>query len=168
LEQGNRIRYRPVDECHLTYLRAMGINSSVVVPILHHQELWGLIVSHHVEPRPIAEDDLQLVQLLADQVSIAIAQATLLQATQQKQAREATINQVAALLHAQPSIEVQAALEATVSALNGCGGRLYIGAKHNSIMGNLHNSDSQLFTCGEQPLPIQSEFSDILEEHPRW
>lgn len=168
LESGNPIRYRPVDECHLTYLRAMGINSSVVVPILHHQELWGLIVSHHVETRPISEDDLQLVQLLADQVSIAIAQATLLQATQQKQAREATINQVAALLHAQPSIEVQAALEATVTALNGCGGRLYIGAKHNSILGNLNNSDSQLFTFAEQPLPIQSEFSDILEEHPQW
>lgn len=168
LEGGNSIRYRPVDECHLTYLKAMGINSSVVVPILHHQELWGLIVSHHVEPRPISEDDLQLVQLLADQVSIAIAQATLLQATQQKQAREATINQVAALLHAQPSIEVQAALEATVTALNGCGGRLYIGAKHNSMMDNLDNSVSQLFTFGEQPLPVQSESSNILEEHPQW
>ncbi len=167
-EARNSIRYRAVDECHLTYLTAMGINSSVVVPILHQQELWGLIVSHNVETRRISDDDLQLVQLLANQVSIAIAQATLLQATQQQQAREATINQVATLLHAQPSIEVQAALEATITALNGCGGRLYIGAKHNSMMGNLDNSGSQIFTSGEQPLPVKSEFSDILEEHPQW
>jgi light-regulated signal transduction histidine kinase (bacteriophytochrome) len=165
---GGSIRYRAVDECHLTYLIAMGINASVVVPILHHQELWGLIVSHNVETRPISEEDLQLVQLLADQVSIAIAQATLLQATQQQQAREATINRVATLLHAQPSIEVQAALEATVQALGGSGGRLYIGAKHNARTGVRDNSDNQLFIDGDQPLPLEIDASDLLEEHPLW
>ncbi|MEB3828922.1 GAF domain-containing sensor histidine kinase [Phormidium sp. CCY1219] len=164
---GDDIHYRPVDPCHLTYLRAMGVNSSLVVPILHQQSLWGLIVSHNVEPRAISEDDLQLVQLVADQVSVAIAQATLLEATRAQQAREATINRVATLLHAQPTIEVQAALEATVAALSGCGGRLYIAAKH-STGGDDLDSAWELFTVGEQPTAIASAESQPLEAHPLW
>lgn len=144
------IDYHPLDPCHSEYLNAMGVASSLVVPISLESDwqtgtarpipqLWGLLVSHHSEPRPIAPDDLDLVQMVADRVSIAIAQSTLLSQARAKSQRELTINRISTLLHAQPTVELQAALEATVDALQGIGGRLYLKA------------DRQLFVCGEQP-----------------
>lgn len=144
------IDYRPLDPCHLDYLNAMGVASSLVVPISLESDLqtgtarplpqlWGLLVSHHSEPRPISPDDLDVVQMVADRVSIAIAQSTLLSQARAKSQRELTINRISTLLHAQPTVELQAALQATVDALQGIGGRLYLKA------------DRQLFVCGEQP-----------------
>uniref|UniRef100_A0ACD5GMZ2 GAF domain-containing protein n=1 Tax=Desertifilum tharense IPPAS B-1220 TaxID=1781255 RepID=A0ACD5GMZ2_9CYAN len=72
------VRYAPVDPCHIEYLTAMGVSSSLVVPILHHNQLWGLLACHHRTPKTHSETDLKIVQLLVDQVSIAIAQADLL------------------------------------------------------------------------------------------
>jgi light-regulated signal transduction histidine kinase (bacteriophytochrome) len=154
------IDYRPLNSCHLEYLHAMGVVSSLVVPISLESDLamgttnrtprlWGLLVSHHSEPRPIALEDLDLVQMVADRVSIAIAQSTLLSQARSKSQRELTINQISTLLHAQPTVELQAALDATVTALQGIGGRLYL------------CTDRQLFACGEQPQladPLQLEW----------
>ena len=146
-------RFRPVDPCHVEYLTAMNVQSSLVVPILYDCRLWGLLVSHHSLPQRMTEESLQVLQSIADQVSIAIAQATLLQATRLQAQQEATINRVATLLQSMTEIQVQEALEQTVSALEGVGGRIYIAP--------------QLFVCGKQPL-----FSDQLpvpiEEHPDW
>lgn len=132
------IRFRPVDPCHVEYLTAMNVQSSLVVPILYDCRLWGLLVSHHSLPQRMTEESLQVLQSIADQVSIAIAQATLLQATRLQAQQEATINRVATLLQSMTEIQVQEALEQTVSALEGVGGRIYIAP--------------QLFICGKQPL----------------
>ena len=40
-----QIRYSPVDPCHSEYLAAMSVASSLVIPILHQNQLWGLLVS---------------------------------------------------------------------------------------------------------------------------
>lgn len=178
----SNIIYRPLDPCHANYLKAMGVSSSIVVPIflstelVNHQDnnlekLWGLLVSHNVEPFEFSAEHLEVLQQVSDQVSIAIAQSTLLTQAREQQQREATINQIATLLHAKPSIEFQAALEATVKALSGIGGRLYITANHglvseaasnlnsnlesnlnSNLESNLNsNLNSSLFTCGQQP-----------------
>ncbi|CAD5975393.1 Phytochrome-like protein cph2 [Planktothrix tepida] len=163
------IDYRTLDPCHQAYLTAMGVEASLVVPILLHPlnpvssekpKLWGLLVSHHAEPQPISESDIHLVQLLVDQLAIAIAQANLLSETQQQAQQEATINTVVSLLHERPTIELLAALEATVKALQGVGGRLYIqpNAPHSP----------EVFTWGKQPHPPAGIPSGILEEHPLW
>jgi light-regulated signal transduction histidine kinase (bacteriophytochrome) len=144
------IDYRPLDSCHLEYLHAMGVVSSLVVPISLESDLavgtanrtprlWGLLVSHHSQPRPITLEDLDIVQMVADRVSIAIAQSTLLSQARAKSQRELTVNQISTLLHAQPTVELQAALDAAVAALQGIGGRLYL------------STDRKLFVCGEQP-----------------
>ncbi|MEA5499252.1 GAF domain-containing sensor histidine kinase [Limnoraphis robusta] len=160
------INYRSVDPCHIAYLRAMGVQSSLVIPILYQntqqsdRQLWGLLVSHHAEPREITASQLQLVQLIVDQLSVAIKQSTLLTYTRQQARREALINRVSFLLHQQPTIQLQAALEATVEALQGVGGRLYICTSENRT--------SELWTWGEQPTMPEWELSPILEEHPLW
>ncbi len=160
------IKYRSVDPCHIAYLKAMGVQSSLVIPIFHQEslesnrQLWGLLVSHHAEPWEISAPQLQFVQLIVDQLSIAIKQSTLLSYTRQQASREATINQIASLLHQQPTIQLQNALEATVQALEGVGGRLYICASEAQT--------SEVWTCGEQPTMPEWESSPILEEHPLW
>lgn len=201
------IRYRSVDTCHATYLRAMGVQSSVVVPILcdlseqeipdhleisqsgtqnlkSQTELWGLLVSHHCESHRISETDLQLVQLVVDQISIAISHSNLLGQTREQAFREAKVNRVATLLHGQPTIQLKAALEATVKDLQGAGGRVYfnknqkIKDKNISATGinpeviNFSEDDLpasfELFTCGEQPSLPKWEKEIPIEEHPLW
>ncbi len=151
------IRFRPVDECHIEYLTSMGVQSSLVVPILHHDQLWGLLVSHHSLPRQVTERELQIVQLVADQLSIAIAQSTLLEQTRARAAQETTINRVAKLLHSMTEMQLQQALELTVSGLQGAGGRVYIFPQ------NLQE-EAQLFVSGEWVNKDEEKF----EEHPTW
>ncbi|MFP5270123.1 GAF domain-containing protein [Coleofasciculus sp.] len=161
------IHYRPVDACHVKYLQAMGIQSSMVLPIVHYdiqaqqaqKRLWGLLVSHHVKPRSISQRELQIVQSVVDQVSIAIAQSNLLSQTRQQHRIEATINRVSTLLHSLPTIQLQAALKETVNALGSSGGRLYIAPDRV-------NPRAECLICGTQPAFGDGDSQTTLEEHP--
>ncbi len=166
---GEDIRYRPVDPCHVAYLTAMGVKSSLVVPILHQDMrtqaeepiLWGLLVSHHAEPRAVTESELQVVQQVADQVSIAIAQSELLRQARSQAEKEASINQIAGLLHTLPTLQLQAALERAVTLMQGSGGRLYAFEPHAP-------SSFTLAICGSQPqMPGQTE-PWVIEQSPMW
>ncbi|MEC4816463.1 MAG: GAF domain-containing protein [Scytonema sp. PMC 1069.18] len=162
-QKNSDIYYRDVDPCHLKYLKAMGVQSSLVVPILHYNlaersptpHLWGLLVSHHSEPRTISPEELRVVQQVADQVAIAIAQSHLLAQTREEKNREATINQITTLLHALPTVQLQKALELTIAAFQGSGGRLYI------------EQSGEVYTWGDQPIfpPFQDS---LIEHHPVW
>ena len=210
------MHYRSLDPCHTAYLMAMGVQSSFIVPILHrrsvsqnsktdiceapacvtryepkndrqtHIELWGLLVSHHSTPRNISSTDLDVVQLVADQLSIAIGHSLLLQQTRSQAAREATVSRITALLYGQANIQLQQALEATVTALGGSGGRLYlnppkingeklsaagidrgfpIAASDRTAPGD---ATFELFKTGEQPKLPKWETVRAIEAHPLW
>jgi light-regulated signal transduction histidine kinase (bacteriophytochrome) len=180
------IRYRAVDRCHAEYLTAMGVKSSLVVPILHYDmgvqepklQLWGLLVSHHTEHRGILERELDFIQQVVDQVSIAIAQSTLLSQAREKAQREATINKVSALLHTSPNIQLQAALEETIAVFGAVGGRLYI-TTPNTHPESENPLDVEVFTWGVQPslrretgkpgeLPQSFIANQYIEQHPCW
>lgn len=151
------VRYSPADPCHLEYLKAMGVKSSVVLPILHQKKLWGLLAIHNREPRYFSEAELQIVQLLVDQISIAIAQAELLIEARHRAFQEQTLNQISQLLHCPllPGRVRQLVLEATVKALEGSGGRLYIVPEPMEAI-------AQIYQWGIQP--------DLahLEQHHQW
>lgn len=156
------ILQRTVDPCHVKYLTAMGVMSSLVVPIFHQQHFWGLIASHHSQQRQFREEELQLVQLVADQLAIAIAQSQLLFQTQSHLQQQTLINQITPLLHSpRPMAKIlQLVLEKIVNALQGCGGRLYLTA-------TAKNSPT-LYTYGNQPTPSHPETPDWLEQHSFW
>ena len=223
LATDDNIYYRTLDPCHRAYLMAMGVQSSVIVPILHrrsgltnsktdtcespecltrydaenssqtHIELWGLLVSHHSISRKIYQTDLEVIQLVVDQLSIAIAHSILLQQTRSQTALEATVSRIATLLYGQADIQLQQALEATVTAMQGSGGRLYISHPKTSpeqlstpkIDGELQivtnhqistltsttdSADSafELFATGEQPILPDWEKASAIEAHPLW
>jgi light-regulated signal transduction histidine kinase (bacteriophytochrome) len=154
---------RPVDPCHVDYLTQMGVQSSLVVPIIYQQELWGLLISHHAEPREITSEDLQVVQMLADQLSLAITQASLLSQVQEQQQREAIINQIATLLHAPlaPEQILHNVLEQAVKASGSSGGRLYLTSPDEVL-------PAHLYTYGNQPTSSEVEHPDFLENHSLW
>ncbi|MBE9127358.1 MULTISPECIES: EAL domain-containing protein [unclassified Coleofasciculus] len=134
------------DSHHQDYLTAMGVCSSLVVPIWHQTHLWGLLVAHHRQSQHFDERELQIVQLLVDQVSIAIAQADLLERARLQADREAKLHQISTCLHSPLEVTKirQLAIEEAVKALQGSGGRLY-------ITGNPTGKPTQLYTTGEQP-----------------
>ncbi|BDA72614.1 hypothetical protein RIVM261_009210 [Rivularia sp. IAM M-261] len=154
----NDIWFRHVDPCHIEYLISMGVNSSVVVPILHRQQLWGLLVSHHSVPRNVTERELQVLQLVADQLSIAVGQSTLLQQTRILAQQEATINRVAKLLHSMTEMQLQQALELAVSGLQASGGRVYIAPQKP-------NEEAQIYSCGSGSI-LNEDYCDWLTTQP--
>ncbi|MEI6429747.1 MAG: GAF domain-containing protein [Pseudanabaena sp. ELA607] len=200
------IRYRPVDLCHLEYMRAMGVYASIVVPIViessksyndtlpslkSNEHLWGLLVSHHAEPRAVKLEELELIQSVVDQVSIAITQSVLLKHVQEQAQQEAYINRITTLLHVTSTIDLHSALTETVSIFQGVGGRLYLpkhilrwehnlGNKINSMEQNSAESQTvdlpyekvlknrELYTIGIQPDEIEDGTGRYIEENLIW
>ncbi|MDY7012210.1 MAG: GAF domain-containing protein [Cyanobacteriota bacterium] len=172
------IRYRPVDPCHLEYLTAMGVRSSVVVPIVleganlasdaplpslgANQRLWGLLVSHHSESRAVAEEELDLIQSVVGQVSIAIAQSILLERVREQATQEANVNRVTSILYNPSTIQLQAALEETVAIFQGSGGRLYLSRRNET------QQPVEIFTCGSQPERLDRGEGRPIEENRLW
>ncbi|MFW6295683.1 MAG: GAF domain-containing protein, partial [Halothece sp.] len=140
------IDYGPVDPCHQEYLKAMGVSFSIVFPIVLENQLWGLLVCHHSVPVCISQRQMQIVQLLVDQISIAIAQSQLLQRATEQAKQEAVLHKISSLLYSSSSFDLiqQTVLEEISEALNANGGRLYLKPLQN-------HSTSQLYTHGVQP-----------------
>ncbi|MBG1244323.1 GAF domain-containing protein [Nostoc sp. NZL] len=172
------IRYRSVDSCHIEYLTAMGVKSSVVAPIIYQDQLWGLLVSHNSEVHLISKYELEAVQMVVDQLSVAIAQSTLLTQVRKTAERQAIINRIATLLHALPTIVLQPALEAAVAAFNGVGGRLCIRNEAFDFQnGNVTslteclipgNTCIKLYICGQQPVMPEQTIYPLIEQYSVW
>ena len=156
------ILQRPVDPCHVEYLTKIGVQSSLVVPILHVQNLWGLLVSHHAQPKAFSQKQLQLVQIVADQVAIAISQSHLLSQARERARQETIINQISTLLHSPLQIQeiLQLALEKIVRVVKGSGGRLFLNTTST-------RSEVELYTYGEQPV-LSNGNPALLERYPFW
>ncbi len=169
-QEENDIRYRPLDPCHAEYLTAMGVKSSVIVPIVLEEvstgkkqsssnsdaQLWGLVACHHSESRNVTEDELQFIQAVVDQVGVAIAQSILLERVRSQAKQEANINRVTELLYTNRTVKTQTTLEEAVATFNGSGGRLYLLADEHE--------PREIYTYGKQPDFISAE-NRVVEEN---
>jgi PAS domain S-box-containing protein len=84
-EQG-RIRYieniytSNLAQCHIDLLAKFQVKANLVVPILEGENLWGLLIAHQCSAsRQWQQVELQLLNMLATQVGIAIQKSTLFQ-----------------------------------------------------------------------------------------
>jgi PAS domain S-box-containing protein len=86
------VRNAGIAQWYLQLLENLQIRANLLVPIFKGTELWGLLVAHHcAAPRQWQSAEIELVDRLASQVSIAIQQADLFvraqtELTQRKQA----------------------------------------------------------------------------------
>jgi light-regulated signal transduction histidine kinase (bacteriophytochrome) len=168
------LRYRPVDPCHVEYLTAMGVQSTLVIPILHQDQLWGLLVTHTVEPKLFTDSQLQAVQMVVDLLMVAIAQSILTEKACQQAEREATLNRIGRLLHSLSTIELQTALEDAIGAFQGAGGRLWINAKSLDSSqtacseAKLPSRRVRLYKAGDQPIMPESAPFPLIEQYHAW
>jgi signal transduction histidine kinase len=107
-----------------------------------------------------------------DQLSLAVGQSALLEHARQKAQREATTNQINYLLHVLPASELKAALEETVKAFGGIGGRLFI--RENAFDGKLGQSQGndrpieRLYDYGCQPILHERAQPRQIEDYHGW
>jgi len=154
------IKHDEISPCLVETLQQLGVKSKLVVPILHKEELWGLMIVHQCgQSRQWQLWEMELLQQLSTHVAIAIAQANLLSQTWQQVQYEATINRISRLLHSPLNVAVvrQTVLDEIVQALGGIGGRLYITADSTGQL-------AQLYTSGEQPARAQLEESQYWQQ----
>lgn len=88
-----------IQPCHADFLRQFQVRASIVVPIIQPDGLWGLLIAHHCRhPRQWSKEEIQLLKQLANQVAIAIQQASLYQQTQlelaERQRAESALQQL--------------------------------------------------------------------------
>jgi light-regulated signal transduction histidine kinase (bacteriophytochrome) len=158
--------FRPLDPCHREYLTTMGVKAGISAPIFHHDQLWGLLVAHHAQPHELTLDQLQGVQIVVDQLSVAIAQAAHFQMIQAKAEHKTILNRIASQLNCLEQLDLQTALEVAVTAFKGSGGRLLWQSSALAAAGSEPSGlqpRSHLYTCGSQPL--QSHLADPLLEN---
>jgi light-regulated signal transduction histidine kinase (bacteriophytochrome)/CheY-like chemotaxis protein len=176
---GAELQYRSVDPCHVEYLRAMGVKSSLVVPIViegkntsqlpslqPEEQLWGLLVSHHADRRDVTETELSSLQFVVDRLAVAITQSMLVQRVRAQAKQEADLNCVSMALQITPTAELQTALERTVEIFQGVGGRLYL-PQNSTVDLPIQTSEqwAELYHCGTQPEAIDYP---CIEENLLW
>ncbi len=84
-----------LSQCHFDLLAQFQVRANLVVPILHGEQLWGLLVAHHcAQPRRWQQFEIDLLCSLASQVAIALHQSQLYEQAQSLAKREQALNQL--------------------------------------------------------------------------
>jgi PAS domain S-box-containing protein len=72
-----------INPCHVALLVSFQVRANLVVPILHDDQFWGLLIAHHCSaPRSWETLELGLLKELATQLSVALRQAELYEQAQ--------------------------------------------------------------------------------------
>ncbi|MGQ4649625.1 PAS domain S-box protein [Lyngbya aestuarii] len=85
--------------CHAELLSSFGVKANLVIPIFQRSELWGLLIAHQcAQARQWSSFETELLQQIADQVGIALAQSQLLEAVRESEQRFRTMADSAPVL----------------------------------------------------------------------
>jgi PAS domain S-box-containing protein len=69
-----------LEPCYVELLKPLQVKANLVIPLLPGEQLWGLLIAHQCSaPRQWQNAEIELLQQLANQVSIAIQQSELYQ-----------------------------------------------------------------------------------------
>ena len=81
--------------CYADFLRQFDVKASIIIPIIHIDNLWGLLIVHQCDrPRQWKDPEIELMQQLADQLAIAITQSQLVESLRKSLQREQMLNQL--------------------------------------------------------------------------
>lgn len=65
-----------IDACHVELLASLQVRANLVVPILHDNQLWGMLIAHHcASPRQWQSLEIDFLKESATQVGIALQKA---------------------------------------------------------------------------------------------
>ncbi|WP_159809302.1 ATP-binding protein [Litoreibacter roseus] len=63
-------KLRAVSPIHLKYLSNMGVDATLVLPLMVEEQLWGLLVCHHDGPKSLSAIELHAAELTAQVVEL--------------------------------------------------------------------------------------------------
>jgi len=90
----DNIAVATLEPCYVEFLQSLQVVATLTVPILHENNLWGLLIAHHcTAPRPWQDLDIDLLQQLATQVAIAVQRSNLYQQMQTELAERKRMEQ---------------------------------------------------------------------------
>lgn len=76
----NDIEQAQIQPCLAQFMKQFSVKAKLVMPILLKEELWGLLIAHQcTTPRQWSSSEIELLQQIADQIGIALAQAQMLE-----------------------------------------------------------------------------------------
>ena len=172
------INYFPIDSHYAQSLTTMGVEFSIVKPIFYHEAVWGLLIAHHSSAHFVPTRKFEVLQLVVDQLAVAITQQTLRTETQTRAGQDTLFNRIVNRLQASPEPEFQSALEAVVAAFEGSGGRLcmrnqtqkFSNPPPKNFAACLAASDPaiQMYTCGAQPQIPVATHTMLMEQYRLW
>ncbi|MDJ0708115.1 MAG: GAF domain-containing protein [Leptolyngbyaceae cyanobacterium MO_188.B28] len=170
--------YLPVDSYSAQSLTKMGVKFSIVIPILYNETAWGILIAHHSETHFVSIRKFEVLRMVVDQLTVAVAQQTLRTQTQTKVEQEAVFNQIVNRLQASPNPEFQPALESVVAVLQGSGGRLCMSNPTQALPdGSVKNfaaclatssQEVKVYACGSQPAIPSMTHSTLMEQYSLW
>lgn len=167
------------DNSHvIRHLTEMGVAFYLVMPIFHREAAWGLLMVHHSEASFISTRKLEVLRTVANQLSATAAEEALHIQSQIKAQQQAVSKQIAKLLQSSSAPDFQTALENTVAAFQGSGGRLCM---KNQSSASSHrppkdftdcleasSQDIRTYTCGLQPaIPTKTD-SQLMACYRLW
>lgn len=157
----NRLSHLPEGSPILQRLINMGVAFCCVMPIFHDKSPWGVMMAHHSEATFLASRKLEMLGVLVDQLSLSIAQEALRMQAQARAEQEKLLNRVNALLESSSTPDFQNALESTVAAFQGSGGKLYVGDQSGG-------QTVREYTCGVQPDASSMPDSALIHHYRIW
>lgn len=87
------IQKSEVESCLIEFMQQFSVKAKLVMPILLKEELWGLLIAHQCSnPRQWSSFEIDLLQHLANQIGIALAQAQLLEQETRRRQELASAN----------------------------------------------------------------------------
>ena len=103
-----------LSQCHVVILSKFQVRANLIVPLLKGSELWGLLCIHQcARPRVWETAEIEFIQQIAEHLTVAIQQASYLQAAEaqsrqlaQAAQRERTISQVIDRIRQSLDIEI--------------------------------------------------------------
>ena len=83
---------RGVSPVHLEYLRNMGVSATLTISLLRDNELWGMIVCHHLSPMFPSANVRALCDVIGQLISVLLIRASETESVAHRLVRDQTIN----------------------------------------------------------------------------
>lgn len=157
----NRLSHLPEASPILQQLIDMRVAFCCVMPIFQDNSPWGVMMAHHSEATFLVSRKLERLGVLVDQLSLSIAQEALRMQAQARAEQEKLLNRVNALFESSSTPDFQHALESTVAAFQGSGGKLYVGDQSGG-------QNVREYTYGVQPDTSSMPDSALIHHYRIW
>ena len=170
----DRMLHLPENSPALQGLRQMGVTYSCILPVFQEQSPWGLMMAHHSEETFLSSRKLETMVMLGDQLSLGFVQETFERERQIKTEQDRALAQVAGLLQSAFEPAFQEAMNATILAFQGSGGRLCIRDAAQGEPRDFYDclsasaSEIKAYTYGPQLASRLAGDRVLIEHYRRW